>query len=134
MSESAAVAEGDVACPHCGGVLRVTVAAVVEVPPMVVDDRTIRDCEFGTGERIANALRQVGVRRVCEVAVMPDRELLRVKGFGKKSLRALRAVVPYQRQEAMWAAVQGEMVRYAEQQAAVYQQWVALHGGSAEAR
>lgn len=89
-------------CPHCGGeVALVTVALandlVDESPALFAffDDpatpyRSVRL------HHALEALHKAGLVTVGELAVLPDRFLLkRVKHFGKLTLRELRAIVPF---------------------------------------
>jgi len=77
------------------------------------DERVLDDVlELASGVRVYNALVNVGLCLAQDIAVTPDRYLLRIRNFGKVSLRTLRAVVPYRADPDAWAVVQAWLTHY----------------------
>lgn len=89
----------------------------VEPVAAASDEQTIDDVRHRLSTRTNHRLNEFGVLRLRDLAVIPDRELLKVRNFGKGSLRELRAVVPYREDWAAWRALgcsldgYGRMVR-----------------------
>jgi hypothetical protein len=85
-------------CPHCGRDIGLTLEAVETLDQRLLDD--LDPCPLSV--RAYNAAKNHHLELVRDIAVMPDAEFLKQKNFGRKSLKELRAVIPYRADAQAW--------------------------------